>query len=265
MKKYIAIIKAAWYGQMVYRINFFTHRLGNLFEIFSQIIIWSVIFNNQSIVSGYSYNEMITYIVVGWLFMFMTANYGLEFKVSEDIQTGRMSNMLIKPISYLRYIVTLSIGRVSIAMSTAIGMQILVFVLLKNIIIFNFDFFLIIILLAMLIVGYFIRLFFSIIIGFASFWTMEISGIIICSGVIIKFLSGAFFPINLLPSYIVKIFTFFPFVYTFYTPTQIYLGKISLAEGVKGLGIEILWLLVLYLIIKLIWKKGLKKYEGVGI
>lgn len=58
---------------------------------------------------------------------------------------------------------------------------------------------------------------------------------------------------------------FFPFAYIIFAPTQVYLGKINLAEGLKYVFIEIIWLVALYFIIKIVWHKGLKKYEGVGI
>jgi len=78
-------------------------------------------------------------------------------------------------------------------------------------------------------------------------------------------MSGTFFPIVLLPAFLVKASYFLPFIYTIYIPVQLYLGKISFAEGLRGLAIEILWLVVLYGIIKVVWRFGLKKYESVGI
>jgi ABC-2 type transport system permease protein len=117
----------------------------------------------------------------------------------------------------------------------------------------------------MLIVTYLINLCVSILIGFLSFWATEIAGIYYCLKTIIKFMSGTFFPISLLPLFFVKASYFLPFVYTIYIPVQLYLGKISFAEGLRGLAIEMLWLVVLYVIIKIVWRLGLKRYESVGI
>jgi ABC-2 type transport system permease protein len=81
----------------------------------------------------------------------------------------------------------------------------------------------------------------------------------------INFFSGAYFTLALLPASILKVAMFMPFAYTFYVPTQIYLGKMSISEGWSGLLVSIVWLFVLYVIIKIIWKRGLKKYDSVGI
>jgi len=56
-----------------------------------------------------------------------------------------------------------------------------------------------------------------------------------------------------------------PFIYTYYFPVQIVLGKVSTREAAEGLIIELLWIFVMYGIIKIVWRAGLRKYESVGI
>ena len=94
---------------------------------------------------------------------------------------------------------------------------------------------------------------------------MEINGTYYSLKVFSRFMSGTFFPIGLLPAFFMKASFFLPFVYTIYIPVQLYLGKISFAEGLRGLAMEILWLVGLYAIIKIVWRAGLRKYESVGI
>ena len=67
MRKYLAVIKAEWQRQMTYRVNQFTFRIGNVFEILVQILIWTAIFQNVQVIRGYNYKEMMTYILIGWL------------------------------------------------------------------------------------------------------------------------------------------------------------------------------------------------------
>ena len=105
----------------------------------------------------------------------------------------------------------------------------------------------------------------SILIGFISFWTTDNSGIFYSINTLSKFLSGAYFPINILPAAFLNFSLALPFIYTFYLPAQLYLGKISILQGLRGLGLEIVWVAILYCAIKVVWKMGLKKYERVGI
>ena len=265
MKKYWKIINTEWQRQLTYRLEFFGFRLGNFLEIAVQLIIWTIIFRQQDIIRGYNYNEMMTYIIVGWLFLFLTGNYGFEEKVSTQIKDGHLSNFLTKPIGYLRYIVAVSIGRISLALGTSILIIIIFIAFYHKVMYFPENILVIPLIIAMLFFGYFIKLFLSILMGFLAFWTTEIYGFHYSFGVLSKLLSGAYFPLGLIGGYTLQISLIFPFAYTFYFPVQLYLEKISLLQGLKGLGIEILWLFALYAIIKLVWKKGLKKYESVGI
>lgn len=265
MKKYLAVIKTEWQKQFNYRVNQYTYRIGNIFEILVQILIWSAIFQKTSNIGGYNYREMITYIIIGWLISFLTQNFNFEEIISNQIQRGDLSNFLSKPIDYVNYLVVLSIGRASFTLGVAFVVNLILLFFFRNSIIVSKNIFIWLILLTMILAGYFIRLFLSILIGFISFWTIDNSGIFYSINTLAKFLSGNFFPINILPAAFLNFSLALPFVYTFFYPAQLYLGKISIRQGLIGLGLECAWLAILYLAVKLVWKMGLKKYESVGI
>jgi len=265
MKKYLAVIKIEWQRQMTYRINQFTFRIGNIFEILVQILIWTAIFQNTTVVKGYSYQEMMTYILIGWLLSMLMDNYGFENIISDHIEKGQLSNFLSKPISYIKYLITLSVGRCSFTISIAFATNMFLLLLFRHHFIWSKEILVWIILAAMILIGYFIKLFLSILVGFTSFWTVDNHGVFYSINTLAKFMSGYYFPINILPAAFLSFSLALPFVYTFYFPAQLYLGKISIHQGLIGLGIEILWLVILFLAIKVVWKIGIRKYESVGI
>ncbi len=259
------IIKNEVGRQLTYRTSIISFVIGNMFELFAQLIIWTAIFKTLETVKGYTYHEMMTYVIVGWIFMFITTNYNLESVIAEDIHKGTLSNFVTKPLSYIRYIIAKASGRVTIALIVVCFQVLLVILLFHSYLVFNVTFSGLLILLLMLIMSYLIQLFLSIIIGLVAFWTIEIGGVYAIINTIANFLSGVYFPINLLPTVFLNFSLLLPFVYTFYIPVQFFLGKISQAEALRGVLVQIVWLFILYLIIKLIWKYGYKKYESVGM
>lgn len=265
MKKYYLTIKTEFQRQLTYRIENYAYRLSDLLEIFALLIVWIIAYKNTNVIAGYSQSEMITYVLIGWLFMCIGRTYGLADYIADEIFEGKVSNFLLKPVSYLRYITVLSLARSSISVFSAVAIQSIVILAFSKYIIFNPELIRIILILAMLFVSYFITVFVSMIIGMIAFWTQKISGIEYTLNTMINFLSGAYFPISLLSGIFLKIDMLFPFIYKMYFPANIYLGKITLREGFIGLGIEIVWLFLLYGIIKIMWKRGVRKYEGVGI
>ncbi len=264
-KKYLTVSKNEIQKSLEYRFDIFSYRVGNLFELIVQLIIWTTIFKNVASVRGYNYEEMISYIIIGSLITYLTANFGLESRVERDIFEGHINEFLIKPVSYIKYIFFTSLGRGSISLISAVIIQLIILLLYHNTIVFNLTLTGGIILFVMIIAAFILKIFIAIALGMVAFWTDRIVGIDYSFNVMFKFFSGAYFTLALLPPYALAICKFLPFAYTFYFPTQLYLGKISVFEGLKALGIEILWIFILYGIIKLMWKKGVKKYEGVGI
>jgi ABC-2 type transport system permease protein len=265
MKKHWIIISNEIQRQFVHRASIITYAFGNISDLVAQAVIWTAVFRSAQFVKGYTFHEMISYVVFAWFFSFLTTTYSFETNVARDIHLGTLSNFLLKPMSYIRYVISVSTGRIVIALLVVIFQAIVVFAFFRSQLVFSLDIKTAALLLLMLIATYFINLFLSILIGFIAFWTTEITGIYYTLKIFTRFMSGAFFPISLMPLWFLNSSLLFPFAYTVYIPVQLYLGKISFREGLRGLAIEIIWLAILYVIIKIVWKFGLKKYESVGI
>ena len=53
--------------------------------------------------------------------------------------------------------------------------------------------------------------------------------------------------------------------FSIFIPAQLYLNKLNLTTGLKGIIIQLAWIVVLYCLIHMVWQKGVKKFEGAGI
>lgn len=265
MRKYWLIAKNEIQRQFTHRANIIAYGFGNIAELLILVVIWTAVFKNADVIRGYTKVEMISYVIFAWFFAYLTTNYSFEQNIAADIHSGTLSNFLVKPLSYIRYVIAVITGRIILALFVVIFEGFLVIYFFRQDLLLSSRIENIILLAAMLVVTYFINLLIAILIGFIGFWTTEIAGVQYSIKIFIKLLSGVFFPLNLLPAFFAKISLLSPFAYTVYIPVQLYLGKISFAEGLRGLAIEIIWLVILYVIIKVVWRLGLKKYESVGI
>lgn len=264
MQKYIIIIKTTWQRALMYRFSIFSYRVGEILENLALILMWSAIYNGQGVVKGYNLNEMITYVLVGNLINVIVRSW-LHGVVATDIMNGTLSQFLVKPIAYFRYIMAREVGRISLALFASVLSNVLIILLFTKIFIFNFNIYYLFLIFLMIILAFITELFFAYLVGLIAFWTDEIDGVYKTIDRIKRIFSGGYFPINLLPVIFVQISFLLPFAYSFYIPTQLYLKKMDLITGVKGVGVQLIWIVLLYLIIKLVWKRGIRKYEGVGI
>jgi ABC-2 type transport system permease protein len=102
--------------------------------------------------------------------------------------------------------------------------------------------------------------------NFVPFWVPELSWgaqflVII---VIVEFLSGSFFPLDVFPPLVYQILRFTPFPYLVFIPIKIYLGSFSMSLVLQSLGIGVAWGIILWKIMNYVWKKGLLVYDAVG-
>ena len=80
----------------------------------------------------------------------------------------------------------------------------------------------------------------------------------------VRFVSGSIIPIIFFPLWFQKFLMFLPFGSINYTPVMIYLNKYTGYETMKVLGIQVLWITILYLFSKFFWRKAIKKLTIMG-
>jgi ABC-2 type transport system permease protein len=102
--------------------------------------------------------------------------------------------------------------------------------------------------------------------SFISFWVPELAwgAQFLMIVVIIEFMSGSYFPLDVFPPIVFQILRFTPFPYLVFIPIKIYLGNFDSSLVVQSLIIGLAWSLILWKIVNYVWKKGLMAYEGVG-
>ena len=110
---------------------------------------------------------------------------------------------------------------------------------------------------------YFLILF---ILGAIPFWVPELgwSSQFLIAIVAVDALSGALFPINILPKLAQSIVLATPVPYLIYFPIEAYLGNVSGWGLVGGLLVGASWVGVLWITLSVVWKRGLKSYQAFG-
>ena len=100
-------------------------------------------------------------------------------------------------------------------------------------------------------------------IGLVAFWMEETWSLRALLIILANFCSGGFFPLEIFPKAFVSFLNFTPFPYMTYVPARYFLGlRDQFFTDVLAL---LFWILAVTLCYKLIWKKGVKHYEGAGI
>lgn len=266
MKKYWSIFKISFEQEFAYKLNFIMWRVRNVFQIIITFFLWSTIFSNpQTIVFGYDRAKILTYVFALMIVRAIVLS-ARAVDVSSDVAEGNLSNYLVKPISYFKYWLTRDFASKVLNLSFAVVEFTSLFLILRPDFYLQTDAFILLAFLLSLLVASFIYFFILFLISAVPFWAPELgwASQFLVAIVIIEFLSGSLFPIDVLPIGLQKIVMSLPFSYMIYFPVEVYLGKISGAAQIQGFLVSFAWLIILGYLMKYIWAKGLKAYQAFG-
>jgi len=90
-------------------------------------------------------------------------------------------------------------------------------------------------------------------------FTLDEKGIVNIFMVMADILSGLALPIPFFPEFFQNLTNLLPFRYISDFPFRFYVGNIPINEGVIGIGMQLLWLIILIIIGRILIKKALKK------
>jgi len=99
----------------------------------------------------------------------------------------------------------------------------------------------------------------SLAVSMATFWTLEVGGPMMVYRMGAAFLSGALIPLWFMPGWMASAFAWLPFQAQVYTPISIYLGRIHGGGIGAAFAIQAVWMVVMYAVLQLIWRRAQHK------
>ena len=92
-----------------------------------------------------------------------------------------------------------------------------------------------------------------------AFWLINIWSLVTIKNVFINVLSGSMIPLWFMPEWMSGVLKLTPFSSIYFTPVQIYLGQLSYVQIAQKCGVQMVWIVLIYLLGNLLWRKGQKK------
>ena len=263
MKLYFQVAKNTWDEMMTYRFNFMMWRIRNVLQLLTIYYLWVAVTPQNGQIFGYSRSLILTYVLgtslVGSI-VFSTRTQ----EMGDNINNGELSQFLIKPLRYLAYWFARDIGDKLFNISFAVvELLIFYFILRPSIFLQNHLTVLFLTILAV-ILAVIMNFFIGSLLGMIAFWSPEVWAPRFIFLTLVSFFAGGLFPLDILSVYLQRIFAILPFSYLQYFPIKIYLGQLSSSDLLFGFAVAFFWSIVLYLIVAIVWKRGLKEYSSEG-
>lgn len=252
---------------LAYKWSFYLFIVSSLFNVFVMYYLWKAIYNSSSnpSINGFTLNEMIVYIFMS----FITSNLvwvGVTRDIGTEVIEGTIAMNLIKPINYQIRLLYSSLGNMLFKFMVP-GLPIwIVMVIVRYIRLGELPPSPIIIVtyLVSVVLSFGIMFLFDFCFGLLSFYTTYIWGLNLAKQAILGFLTGQLIPLSFFPEVVQKVFDFLPFASMNYVPVMIYLNKMSTQKVLFSLGVQVIWILLLYLLANCLWSRVIKRITILG-
>jgi len=265
MRKYWHVVKIGFENTLVYRVNFLFRAGFGLIPLLATIYLWQTIYRGQkSDVGGYSLAGMISYYLLVTIVDTLTAVNEDDWQIAADIKDGNISQFMLKPIDYLTYRLCLFLsGKIIFTALSLIPVGIFVFCLRQYLSAPAGGMALACFVLSTLLAGL-LQFLMSYTLALLAFWLLEVSTVIFIAFAFEYLAGGHVFPLNILPPVMEQILNCTPFPYVLFFPVSVYLGQAQGAALWRGLGLQAAWLVFFYLLARVVWSRGIRKYSAVG-
>lgn len=261
---FFSLIQLHFHEHMAYRAHYLLSILTGPLYFAAQYFVWNALLASGA-VAGYELQSIVTYFVLASLLMYWHWDHS-DYEIAAFVRQGTLNNILLRPLTLQNWLFTEKLASRSIALF----LEILPFSILA-ILVFGTEILApqgsILIFTISIIILFMLKFIINMLVGHAAFWMTNIHGLRMLMIPVFFFLTGALFPLDILPMWAQHIVFWLPMQFIIYAPASIFTGTYSLAGYTDPWMIVSLaagWTAALYLILLVVQKRAQHKYEGVG-
>lgn len=256
-KRYCGFARCSMEMRMAYRMGFFFNWLSSLVGLLVSVFLWRVLFQAQSTIQGYDWNQMILYALIV-AFLNATLSMGTEMNLSEKILDGSIASDLTKPVDIQHMSFFQALGESAVEGGISLAVISVLAVLLTDLSAYADPVRLLLFALS-LVLAFLLKFCLAYLGGLLCFFTSNGFGVVYLRQVITDIFSGAMLPLSFYPLWFQKISGVLPFQASVYLPTQIFLGRVEGTELAVTLLVQFAWVVVLWIGARFCFRLAVRK------
>lgn len=257
LRKYISLANVSLQNSLAYRGSLLVSFAASLLYVVAIFYLWKAIFSSRAEVGGYSWTEMKAYLLIAHASNSLLSWY-TEMRISNRILDGNVAMDLLKPVDFqvARLAETLGASVVEGGI-TVVMMVILLFVFAGVMLPASAEssmLFCISLCLSLLIKFEIVYLF-----SLLCFWTSSGRGVAFARIALTRLLSGALVPLAFFPDWFEGVALALPFQGMVHTPASLYLGHLAGSSGLQAVGLQLIWVVGLWIAGRRMWNWAVRQ------
>jgi ABC-2 type transport system permease protein len=261
MKKYLSLFNITLQEIFAYRLNMFMWRVRQVFVFLIPFFIWKSVLGTGGEIYGYSFPAIMTYLF-GTTVLRSLVMGSRTIDLGWMINSGSLTIPLMRPLKIFGLFFTRDLADKLFNLGFMVIELPLIYFIFRPPVFLQSDPLILLYALCSTILALLIYFYINVIFGSMAFWSRDIWAPRFLLMVIMEFATGAMFPLDMLPQVWQKVMSYTPFPYLLYVPLKVYLGSGSLAY--MQLLVALIWTIILAILAKYIWNRGIRSYEAEG-
>lgn len=258
IRQCLALARGSLMESLAFRASAITRVIANFVYLIIIYFLWRAIYDSSpaDVVNGMTFYDTMVYLVLASA-MFNVLDAFIVWEIGRGYQSGELVEQLVKPISYQRYLFFGTIGgSVMLFVTTFLPTFVIVYLITHGS--FTLGINLIFFLISM-VLAFVINFCVDFIVGTICLYTQSIWGVNMMKEVVVSLLSGATIPLAFFPEGIRNVVNVLPFQAIYHTPLHILTARdLKLSDYLQGLGIQLLWVVILFGAGRLFWNRSMK-------
>src|SRR5579875_1123246 len=267
LRKYVNIFRVSLIERTAYRGDFLLGTILRFFPVVTTILLWTAVFKGagQPRIAGFSEQHMIAYLLLIHISRMFSSMPGLSASIAHDIRDGTIKKYLLQPLDMIGYLLSYRAAHKVAYITTSAGPYAALFLFCSGYFVGLWpDALTLLAYIASLLLAFLIGFFFEATMGMAGFWFLEVTSLLWVVNTVNYFVSGQMFPLDLLGPPWDTLLKWLPFQYLAYFPAVVFLREVQGRTLVEGLLRELAWAVVLIVLSRWLFARGLRRYSAYG-
>ncbi len=267
LRKYLNIFRVSLIERTAYRGDFLLGTILRFFPVITTILLWKAVFKGtqKPDIAGFSEHRMIAYLLLIHISRMFSSMPGLSATIARDIREGTIKKYLLQPLDMIGYLLSYRAAHKVAYITTSAGPYAGLFLICSGYFVGLWPDALTLLAYAVsLLLAFAIGFFFEAAMGMAGFWLLEVTSLLWVVNTVNYFISGQMFPLDLLGPTWGTILKWLPFQYLAYFPAVVFLREVQGRALVEGLLLELAWAVILIVLSRWLFARGLRRYSAYG-
>lgn len=256
------VIKTSIKETFMFKFDFILMSSAALFQLAVQYYFLKYIFHSAETIGNFTLNTTLTYLLLncslGGIF-----TYNVDMHLRYDIQYGKIITLLSKPVHIPYFYLLKGFGIIGSKLLTESFLLFFIALLFFHPI-YVPDIFDLMLFLVSFILGLILFMQINLSVGFITFFIGDNSSVIAFLFFLRALFSGSVFPLDFFPFWLKKIGEFLPFRLMIDTPFKFFLGFIPPNKIFSTFFVQLIWISIFYIFMRIIYSAGIKRYHSVG-